>query len=505
MLYRLCAVPRWKCLCWAIVIALAFFAIVGVINNYYDSDTYFIITTGRYIRAEGFPDTNPFTIHAGMNMPVHQWLYDVIVSFFYDVAGSGGLLLLALILLVLLSVSLFSYIGCFTSDVTLAAAVTAVFLWWLRPWFSIRPAFLSMVIISLEQCCLFRYRDDKKKIFLVIPVLLSLLEVNLHTSLWVMYAVMVIPHIIPAYLPKKGRIGVWIRESLADRRDLMICFVLILAVGFVNPYGLKGMIYPLLSYKTVTSGISINELVSPSVFSAYGILIILSAMLLIIFLRGKKTGDIDLRDLALLSGTFFLAGMHIRNSWFLALGVIPVLLAVLRPLPEKLMGKNVIMPDDTDAAELHKQKVFRLEILLFAMILIVVCISRIDYSPTGPEDCTPQVAADYLDALDKEDIVLFTGFNNGAYMEFRGYKTYIDARPEIYSAVFNEENDIYSEYTKVYKGEIEYDEWIKKYGFTHMIVFEKCLNAYLQGCEDYRVVFSDGHNVLYEAVDFQNG
>src|SRR5699024_2244011 len=47
---------------------------------------------------------------------------------------------------------------------------------------------------------------------------------------------------------------------------------------------------------------------------------------------------------------------------------------------------------------------------------------------------TPVKAADYLEGKGAEGARIFTTFNAGGYFEYRGFRCFIDARPELYFA-----------------------------------------------------------------------
>ena len=111
----------------------------------------------------------------------------------------------------------------------------------------------------------------------------------------------------------------------------------------------------------------------------------------------------------------------------------------------------------------------------------------------------PSKIVDYIDINHNEDTKIFAGFNAGGYVEYRGYKTYIDARPEVYSTCINKTEDIFAEYMNVEKGNIDYSAWLEKYGFTDLIVSETPLRIYLENCDLYEKIMEDGEYTLFVA------
>ena len=57
-----------------------------------DSDSYFLMATGRYIVENGeVPKINPFVIHSDLAIIVQQWIIDVINYLLYDNFGINGM------------------------------------------------------------------------------------------------------------------------------------------------------------------------------------------------------------------------------------------------------------------------------------------------------------------------------------------------------------------------------------------------------------------------------
>ena len=79
-----------------------------------------------------------------------------------------------------------------------------------------------------------------------------------------------------------------------------------------------------------------------------------------------------------------------------------------------------------------------------------------------------------VDAMDKyrnnSDLSTYVSFNNGGYLEFRGYKSYIDPRATPFLKSINHKENIYHEYHEFEKGKIPVDDFIKKYNFDYLFL-----------------------------------
>ena len=123
----------------------------------------------------------------------------------------------------------------------------------------------------------------------------------------------------------------------------------------------------------------------------------------------------------------------------------------------------------------------------------------------GLYDIVQQIKEDY----DPEDHI-FTGFNNGAYFEYMGFRNiYIDARPELYTSQFTKDKNILRDYTMAAYGLVkdpfateddpkvrpvtasEMEQWLQDYRFRYILVepnVESFLYGYLLEHEGYDLV-----------------
>ena len=107
----------------------------------------------------------------------------------------------------------------------------------------------------------------------------------------------------------------------------------------------------------------------------------------------------------------------------------------------------------------------------------------------------------FKDKEDRDDMVLFNDFNTGGYLEFRGYKTYIDPRADSFVLEANHDFDYLTESKKIQSGHIFYKDFIDKYDFTHFII-QKNLTPYLDTSlehdDDYEKLFENEEYVIYK-------
>ena len=182
---------------WWLGIVVIFVAIV-IQNRIPDSDTFFLAATGRYIVENGVvPQINPFVIHQNFAIIIQQWLFDVLM---YIIYGSWGNLGLFCYLIITYSVSmalLYKYFGLFTENKKHKFILLSVMAIFYTAFNVARPTSISFIIMLSLLYCMEQYRRTKKYRYLSVLPFLSLLQVNIHSSMWPMMFVLMVPYIFP--------------------------------------------------------------------------------------------------------------------------------------------------------------------------------------------------------------------------------------------------------------------------------------------------------------------
>lgn len=468
-----------------------------------DTDTFFLMTTGRYIVETGtVPTINPFVIHEGFEMVVQQWGFDIIMYELYDHFGNPGLIAYILVAYTLMLALLNRYIGLFTKNSWTKAIVMLISGTIFLPFATARPtSFTILSFISLLYCVEQYQRTSKTKYLIPLPII-SLMQINMQSSTWPLLFVLIIPYIFPHNLYKKDQTTNALRQWWDKYRRLLFTMGLMLGLGFVNPNGWNGILYVFQSYTNVSSKCQISELMPPALTSKFGILCIMAIVTLTVFVTIRvpkiKTGLSGLHDditrFYMAAGTTLLACMHLRNSWYLIIGVMPMIAVMMDKLPA---------PPIKQSEQSNVKCILKLActFILPCILSVVLCISA-NYSQFSSVDnpFAPKEAVKYLDTLPKESITLYNEFNAGAYMEWEGYQVYFDARPELFSIEINKKEDVLTEYSQLESGEADYQAFLDKYNFTHLIVSNPLFAMYLDMHENYQVVVEGNQYALYERV-----
>ncbi|MGN0531978.1 MAG: hypothetical protein ACI4IN_04185 [Eubacterium sp.] len=467
------------------------------ISKVLDNDTYWIIKTGEYITNNGVPHKDFLTFHTNMDLVAQQWLSSVIYYKLYDWFGVVGPIMLAavmfLVIIALMQKLTYTVSGGrdFVGSILIFAAGSM-----LTVFATTRPHIFTYAIVLVELIMLEKYVSTGKwKYLLVLPVL-SVLEVNLHASMWTMLFIMMLPYFANA-LPIKYR-GRSI--SCCKILPLVITAVAMVGTGFITPYGYKGMSFIF----TTSIGNKVNDFIAElqplvlDIENLYPILLMLVAVGLFIYHIKVSDTVAPLRYHLLIFGTMIMGIKYYKLvPYFLVAGLCVASVYAGQWKPKKFLAK-------------FEDKKFNLVVgteIIFFIVLFIIAGSFIDSvsldnEPTDAESIAGlEQIVDVLDGEDATDMVLYSGFNAGGYLEFRGYHPYIDARADSFVKEANHEFDYLSEYLDVKSGAVYYKDFVDKYDFTHLVI-EKSVDANLYTAlahdDDYRQIAENELFVLYE-------
>lgn len=467
--------------------------IAVIINRNPDTDAYFIINNGDYIFNNlRLPSINIWTIHSDFAIVIQQWICSVINYIAYRLGGFVGTVILAFILSIILNIVLYKYIATYTNNKKVHIIIQCIINLAISQYFTTRPYTVTMSIITFELICLNNFYSNeittksKRNIFIQL-IIISLLLINYQSATWSLIFIMLLPYLAPWILNKKWRKQILSNHNVVIYRTIpfMLC------TGFINPNGIKGITYLFDSYSAADTGNYISEMVPPNVVTLSGIVLITTIILFVVCCCKRETNK---TFIYLSIGTIILAYMHGRNSWLLMFTLIQSIALILN-----------------DIEALKKQyKTWKLNYCIilcsYLLTLIIVIGVALGIASAGIDNHTIyrfKEATDYLDTLDKDDITLYTEFDNGQMFELFGYKAYIDARPELYMAKINGKEDIYTEYLDVKLGKIDIREFIDKYKFTHFAVMKNNnMDSYLNYSGKYELISENESYRLYEDINF---
>ena len=451
--------------------------------QYMDNDGWFILANGRYILEYGIPHENPFTWVEGLDVVLQQWAYSIVVYGIYHLLGTPGIFLFCC-LLHIACMMLFCKIAKLKQVDTKTAFVLSSVMFLIGSGFlSIRPTFITVLLLLWQVYVLEQYRKDKKTWKLWQLILISLLEINLHAAIWPFHFVMLLPYLVPPI----ENIFVKFNPKDYSIKPLLFVIPMMAAAGFLNPYGTDGIKYVFLSYGKELKDAGIVELAAPS-FQDSGLAFLLLLAVILCWVVLHREEKIDAPFFYILCGTAIMGTMHLRNLIYAYFGILLFLCEVVRK--DKQTIKNMI----------YGNLVFAIFLGSIAFSWIGISGKVLDYKQDD-DVFSPVKAIAYLDEHEEKDVKVFTEFNNGAYFEWSGYKCFVDPRPELYFKKLNHKADIFQEYQELIsttKPE-KIDAFFDKYQCDYVCVSKRSsLNLYFSMQPGWKPMVDSEEYVLYQ-------
>ncbi len=479
--------PKYICLLYFFVPIF----ICTISNLAKENDIWFLLNHGEYVLKYGFPIIEPFSMHQGFSFVMQQWLTSVIFYLGYHYFGRLGLLIILEIVNILILYFLYKLCMLLSDGKyhisTVISCIVDILL--LTHFILLRPQIFTylFLIIILYIMELF-YQNKNTKAIYSLP-LLSLLQINFHASMWFLIFLFILPFLVCLVI-----------EKLKNKKDnrifllLGILFIMFL-VGFLNPYGVKNITYIFHSYGIKHINNTVVEMFPPVVLGAFktsvGPMTFLILGVIVSIYMFYKRGQIRLRYMFLLAGVTILSLMNVRNFALLVIGSLPFLAFYLKDIEKKPKKNDKEIPKNV--------KGNYIAVLLFLTAYIITF--GMYYSSKGLTNYLEKGIDILLKNNDSKDIILYTNYANGAYAEYRGLKPYIDPRAEVFLKSNNHKKDIMKEYCLLNFGILDYNAFIKKYQFTHLIVTKRDF-LYQKVAKDkrYRVLYKEKEYKIYERV-----
>lgn len=452
-----------------------------------------MLAAGSGIDKFGVLKDDIFFVDSGHSIVIQQWLYDLIVYKIYSILGKPGILLFVL-LLVLFFIFLITLIFKLF-DINLKLALTSALLIcvYCREVLSVRPGLITMILLLIQVYWCEKYIRTGKYYFLLFLPLLTLLDINLHSAIWIVHFIFLLPYIVP--IPQIIKKHVSVEDHHISIFKLALPILLMIASLFINPYGIDSIM--ILFNQSEISSLGIIEVNSPTFSSRYAAVLILM-LLIVAFSYGKTV--LHSSNLFMFIGTALMMMNNLRNIQLFSIGLVLILCDLL--VVVKLDKLTVLLKNTKNL----------IVSLSFALVVVCIILSASQFPfvwilRDQPSDsvATPVLAVDYLDTYAAPEARIYTDFNNGSYISWMGYKIYFSSRTEQYCQAINGGYDLVGEYLTVfYNTDVDnidsFDSFLEKYDFDYLVVDSRNrMFPYLMTNQDFEaVVYGNGY-VLFKA------
>jgi hypothetical protein len=453
-----------------------------------DTDIWYMLGTGRDIINGGIPFFNEYHITKGLSTVIQQWLYDVIIYKIYEINGMKSIYFFVILESMIIYYLLYKIIITLTNNkkfsLLISSLITIIETW--IGGINEKVLTITIILLLLQILIIEKYRISKnKKILFILPIL-TLIEINMHASMWIFHFLFLLPYIVPFPQQLFKKYNINIIDKTIKIKELIIPIILMIVSLFINPYKIDGVLYLFNSYNDELMALNIPELL-PIMCNIYYFLIfvIFCQLFFQMIFVGKK---INSTTIYFFLGMSVLSILNVRQFKLMMI----ILLFLFCDL-ERIRSYDIFYKKSN-----HKKCNY--VIIIYIIISLLLCVN---YQYNNEYFKYENEIIEYLDENEEKDVKIFTGFDTGAYFIWNQYtNTYIDARPELYMKSINKKEDIIGEYIQLLKAKDDsfIKSFIDKYQFEYYIIdksFEDTLSQYLIN-NNYKNILENNYYILYQ-------
>ena len=517
------------------IVLIAIFAL-SITPKQMQNDIYYTVTIGNLIRENGIDNTDHFSWHEGLPYTYPHWLYDVGMSFIYNMGGFEAIYISTCVFSSLLGISIFLVNSKLTKNNLLSFIVTIAVLYLIKGYITARAQLVTFILFILLVYNIERFLENKKIINAIALFFIHILIANLHAAVWPFTFVLYLPYIaeyiiaefldvliykkiqivylkyrLKKLLNKTKRKNLKNREKinqkisdfnkkilkLQDRiqkikikrkeeegkeykikikKNKNVRWLIIIMIITI----LTGFLTPIgktpftYTYLTIKGNTThnINEHLPLTLTNNIPML---CTMIVLIALIGFTRIKIRLSDLFMIGGLTYLMFYTRRQQSMLVLIGSIAFTRMLKNFFEILINRPI---------DEMLEKCFN-KFTAFLLIAVMISWSLHLYSKTKNqkyvnENTYPVKASEWiLDNLDVNNIRLYNEYNYGSYLLFKGIPVFIDSRADLYAPEFNtpsgeaaEGRDIFMDFINSSNVSTYYGDIFEKYNITHVILYK---------------------------------
>lgn len=421
-----------------------------------NSDSLWHFKQGEKIVSDGILKTDTFSMHEGLKMTAHEWLYDVISFGIEKLCGYNGLLFMIL----LCSVGGFSL--CIFSDrknkyiVGKSIILIAFIFMGFGKSLSVIPDTIAVIFLILQLYLLKSKKMNLKKkmmINLVFVILLANLHGGMMSAYIIQYVVYIFVDIITASYTESFK---------KDLKGHVLLLTETIIAGLINPYGINIYLYGFHVIGSEASKVTSDWL--PFSFNSMGEILIVMFFLLISILGNKRLlefrkSDLQIYGICTLWFIFTLAHNRFINI-FVYVFIMTVSVWSIDFISDKVIRNN---PKLTSAA-------LGLCTVVLGIIIFISTTSLISKRNLTVDEIVEDYVSDDIERyIEENESVVFNDQSIAGYLIYKDIPVFIDGRTDLYVKGFNN-NDIAIEYQAAYYSPEIMKDICKKYGINTLIV-----------------------------------
>jgi hypothetical protein len=312
-----------------LAVVLIVLTVLTVRSRLNDPDLWWHLKTGEIIwNTHSIPRTDVLSFTTNNHAWIaHEWLSQLTIYGSWKYAGYAGLMLWLCILSSMLFIASYALCVLYSGNAKVALLGALVTWFFATVGLAIRPHILGYLLLTCELLIVHLARSRDRRWLLLLPPLFAV-WVNCHGSFALGLGVLAVFLFCSLFELREGSL-VSHRWESPERRMLELALALSIAALFLNPVGLRQVIYPLdLMFNQSTNLRSVDEW-QPLRFDGIRAIGLLACGGLIFFLTVVRRAELYLEELLLLALGFALSLRHERMLFVFGVLAAPALTRLL--------------------------------------------------------------------------------------------------------------------------------------------------------------------------------
>ena len=469
-------------------ILLALLAVLTVRSRFNDPDMWWHLKTGQIIwTTHTIPTTDLFSYTTNHHAWVpHEWLSQTLIYGAYRLGGYSGLMLWVCFFAAILLIAGYALCTLYSKN-SKVGFLGAIMLWFCSTiGFSIRPQMIGYLLLVVELLLIHLGRTRNRRWFFCLPLLFAI-WVNCHGSFFLGFCLLGLFLFCSFFHFRRGSL-VSSRWDARYRRALAWSMALSGAALFLNPVGIRQVLYPLNTMLAQPIVLSQVEEWKPLLFNdlrGLGFLAILGCVLLLLVLRHS---EIFLDELLLLAVGAELAINHQRMIFAFGILAAPVVSRLLSTLWD---GYNA----DQDRPALNAG------LIALSVLGMVWGFPNRQNLVQQVDAGNPVKAVEFIKTHPLPGRML-NEFNYGGYLIWAvpQYPVFVDSRNDVY-----EWAGVLDEFVKWATLQSNPNTLLNQYGVDFCLLDRASPMAHvLPLMQGWKTIYSDDRSVIFERVSPSN-
>ena len=161
----------------------------------FQNDTFYTIKIGELIKSNGIDMMDHFSCHTDLPYTYPHWLYDLCTYLVYSLMGFKGVYIVTCVLSAILGISIYLVNEKLTKSKSLSFVITIGALYVLQSYIAARAQLVTFILFIWEIYCIEKFIENRKIIYGIFLILISLLIANLHVATWPFFFILFLPYI----------------------------------------------------------------------------------------------------------------------------------------------------------------------------------------------------------------------------------------------------------------------------------------------------------------------